>query len=418
MPLKTLLLGWFSLHRVVQISEYLQGAKGYWPIFALHFGCLAHQAKTQQLIDSMTGHAFDWQWLQKRAKSHGLDCVGVTDTNLSASEPYLQAWLNNGMHGEMEYMARHGLKRLDADTIMTGTIRIISVRVNYVPEPYLPQNHANGLAGSLSDAQSTETVHISLYARGRDYHKLIRQQLKRFAEDLSNEVGSFGYRVAVDSAPTPEVEIARKAGLGWRGKHTLLIHPKAGSLFFLGEIFTNLPIDCSEPFEQGHCGQCNACIDVCPTQAIVAPGVVDARRCISYLTIEHQSAIPLELREAIGTRLYGCDDCQLACPWNKFAQPASLGDFAPRHGFDDPDISALLGWTEDTFLKNTEGMAMRRIGYRLFQRNLAVVSGNLPPKPEIRQILKKKLLTCDDDMLREHWVWALEKQSQHPLDIA
>lgn len=357
----------------------------------------------------MTTHEFDWAWLQEQAKPFGLDCIGVSDTDLAACEPILQAWLNNGMHGEMEYMAKHGSNRVKPDYLLPGTLSIISVRMNYVPENFLPAKHPSGLAGSLDEAQSNNKVHVSLYARGRDYHKLLRSRLKQFAEHLNKTVAAFGFRVAVDSAPTPEVEIARKAGLGWRGKHTLLIHPEAGSLFFLGELFTNLSIKPTQPFNQNHCGTCDACIRVCPTQAIVAEGVVDARRCISYLTIEHQGAIPSGYREAIGTRLYGCDDCQLACPWNKFAKPTVVADFDPRNGFDGPDLFSLIGWTELDFLQKTEGMAMRRIGFRLFRRNLAIVVGNSPPtKKLLSEALQAKTKEYDP-MVREHWEWAISQ---------
>lgn len=359
-----------------------------------------------------------WSTFQQLAKRHGLDCLGVTDTQLQACAPYLQNWLNQGMHGEMDYMERHGLARLDANMLLPGTVRIVSVRIPYIPPSLLnEQEPKEFFAETLNKVQSASKPYISLYARGRDYHKVIRQTLQRFADDVHHSLGAFGYRVVCDSAPTPEVEIARKAGLGWGGKHTLLINPKEGSFFFLGEIFTNLQLPMDQAFETSHCGECSACIEVCPTQAIVADGVVDARRCISYLTIEHDSAIPLEFRKSIGTRIYGCDDCQLACPWNKFAKPAIHTDFEARHGFDQPDLLALLNWSEADFLKRTEGMAMRRIGYKRFTRNLAIAAGNY--RPVERETLfgligkLRELRENANEFLAEHLDWAL---SQHEPD--
>lgn len=355
-----------------------------------------------------------WSTFQQLAKRHGLECLGVTDTQLQACAPYLQNWLNQGMHGEMAYMERHGLARLDANMLLPGTVRIVSVRIPYIPPSQLNgQEPKDFFAETLEKVQSGSTPYISLYARGRDYHKVIRQTLQRFAADLHEALGEFGYRVVCDSAPAPEVEIARKAGLGWRGKHTLLINPKEGSFFFLGEIFTNLKLPMNQAFESNHCGECTACMDVCPTGAIVADGVVDARRCISYLTIEHDSAIPLEFRRSIGTRIYGCDDCQLTCPWNKFAKPAVHTDFEARHGFDQPDLLGLLDWSEAEFLKRTEGMAIRRIGYKRFTRNLAVAAGNYKGRDVLdKDRLKAKLIELRshaDDFLAEHLDWALRE---------
>lgn len=362
-----------------------------------------------------------WSTFQQLAKRHGLDCLGVTDTQLQASAPYLQRWLDQGMHGEMGYMERHGLSRLDANLLLPGTVRIVSVRIPYIPPSLLNEQEPKDLfAETLKKVQTGSTPYISLYARGRDYHKVIRQTLQRFADDVHKSLGEFGYRVACDSAPTPEVEIARKAGLGWRGKHTLLINPKEGSFFFLGEIFTNLELPMDGAFESNHCGECSACIDICPTKAIVADGVVDARRCISYLTIEHDSAIPLEFRKSIGTRIYGCDDCQLVCPWNKFAKPAVHPDFEARHGFDQPDLLTLLGWTEVDFLKRTEGMAMRRIGYKRFTRNLAIAAGNYRPaegQAHVELMAKlRELRGKADDFLAEHLDWALMELSSVDQD--
>lgn len=335
--------------------------------------------------------------------------MGVSDTNLQACEPHLQAWLDAGMHGEMAYMERHGLNRLNADTVFPGAIRIVSLRVPYVPETTLNQpDAATFTEKTLNEIEARENPYVSLYARGRDYHKVIRQQLKRFADAVNAKVGGYGFRVAVDSAPTAEVEIARKAGLGWRGKHTLLIHPDEGSLFFLGEVFTNMPLPVSDSFEKNHCGTCGSCMTACPTNAIVKPYQVDARLCISYLTIEHDSEIPVELRPLVGTRIYGCDDCQLVCPWNKFAKPAQYADFNPRTEFQQPDWFAMMRWTEDEFLKLTEGSAIRRIGYRRFRRNLAVAAGNSLGVDGMRVALMEMRASADN-FLAEHIDWALER---------
>jgi epoxyqueuosine reductase len=350
-----------------------------------------------------------WDLLQTLATLNGLSCLGVSDTNLSACEPHLQAWLNNGMHGEMEYMARHGMARLDANLLFPGAIRIVSLRIPYVPDETLNQPDATTFCeNTLEELHQQENPYISLYARGRDYHKVIRQRLKRFVDEVNAKISGYGFRVTCDSAPTPEVEIARKAGLGWRGKHTLLIHPKQGSLFFLGEIFTNLPLPVSGEYEKNHCGQCNSCIEACPTGAIVEPYTVDARLCISYLTIESDNPIPLELRPQIGTRIYGCDDCQLACPWNKFAKPALFADFNPRADFQHPDWFTLMAWTEEEFLKKTEGSAIRRIGYRRFRRNLAVAAGNSRGVIGIENALLRMKENADD-FLDEHIDWALQQ---------
>lgn len=353
----------------------------------------------------------NWALLQRVAQAQGLGCLGVSDTNLQACEPHLQAWLDRGMHGEMAYMARHGMNRLNADTVFPGAIRIVSLRIPYVPVETLNQpDAATYTEKTLTELGNRKNPYVSVYARGRDYHKVIRQRLKRFADAVNAELAGFGFRVTVDSAPTPEVEIARKAGLGWRGKHTLLIHPDEGSLFFLGEVFTNMPLPVSGEFAKNHCGSCNSCITACPTKAIVKPYEVDARLCISYLTIEHDSEIPLELRPMIGTRIYGCDDCQLACPWNKFAKPAQFADFNPRKEFDEPDWFAMMKWTEEQFLKLTEGSAIRRIGYRRFRRNLAVAAGNSVGVAGI-EIALREMRESADSFLAEHIDWAVERLS-------
>lgn len=351
-----------------------------------------------------------WQWFRQQAGLLGLECLGVSDTNLKACEPHLSAWLDAGMHGEMGYMARHGMDRLNPDILLPGTVSIVSFRFNYTPASVFEDRTASiAMKNMLDTATAGDQPYVSVYARGRDYHKVIRAKLAALAKVVHARFESHGFRVSCDSAPAPEVEIARKAGLGWRGKHTLLIHPSEGSLFFLGEIFTNLPLPPSTPFGQNHCGQCTRCISACPTRAIVEPYKVDARRCISYLTIEHDSAIPLEFRKAIGTRIYGCDDCQLVCPWNKFAKPSVYADFEPRHGFDKPEWQTLMGWTEEEFNKNTEGMAIRRIGYRRFRRNLAIAAGNSCQKENALRGLQEMHRTADA-FLREHIDWAIRQQ--------
>ncbi|HEX4916505.1 MAG TPA: tRNA epoxyqueuosine(34) reductase QueG [Limnobacter sp.] len=353
----------------------------------------------------------NWALLQSAAQAQGLYCLGVSDTHLQACEPHLKAWLNAGMHGEMAYMAKYGMDRLNPDLLHPGAIRIVSVRIPYVSQSQMGDDAQAFCAQTLDAVDDPSVPYVSLYARGRDYHKVIRQRLKRLADTLNSTLlkqGEFTFRVTCDSAPTPETEIARKAGLGWRGKNTLLIHPQEGSLFFLGEIFTNLPLPVSKPFEENHCGQCTRCLSACPTGAIVQPYQVDARLCISYLTIEHESAIPLDLRPKIGTRIYGCDDCQLVCPWNKFAKPAQFADFNPRAPFEQPDWTAMMRWTEEEFLKYTEGSAIRRIGYRKFRRNLAVAAGNSGGSPAVLQGLAHMRRTADD-FLAEHIDWALKR---------
>lgn len=343
--------------------------------------------------------------------------MGVTDTHLAACEPHLQAWLDAGMHGSMQYMAKYGLDRLNPQIILPGTVRIVSVRVPYVPATLMEAGHGDEFCkDTLNSLEAGDSPYVSVYARGRDYHKVIRAQLKKLAEGFHQQHGQSGYRIAVDSAPTPEVEIARKAGLGWRGKHSLLIHPQEGSFFFLGEIFTNFDLPLSQPFESNHCGSCSACQQACPTGAIVADGVVDARKCVSYLTIEHEGGVPEPLRKALGARLYGCDDCQLVCPWNKFAKPSVIADFEPRAPWNAPSLVELLQWSETEFLDRTAGMAMRRIGYWRFVRNLLVVAGNVGARHKVQRrplihalsaALSKHPLVSVDAILTEHAQWAL-----------
>jgi epoxyqueuosine reductase len=332
------------------------------------------------------------------ARSHGFAAVGVSGIALQEDEARLLAWLNAGYHGEMGYMARHGTLRSRPAQLQPGTLRVLSLRMDYWP----------------AEARAPEQVlrepqlgYISRYALGRDYHKVLRQKLARFAEELAQLAGPHEYRVFVDSAPLLEKALARNAGLGWIGKHTNLIARDAGSYFFLGEVLTTLPLPLDVP-ATAHCGTCSACLPACPTQAIVAPYSLDARRCISYLTIELKGAIPVEFRAAIGNRIYGCDDCQLVCPWNKFAQAASHPDFKVRHGLDAPRLCELMGWSRLEFEQRTRGSAIHRIGYESFLRNVAVALGNAPPTEANRQAL---LARRDDAsaLVREHVIWALER---------
>lgn len=328
----------------------------------------------------------------------GFQQVGVSDIDLDLYAARLNAWLADGHHGEMSYMSRHGSKRYRPDELIDGTCRIISVRMNYLPES---QSTAIGLLDHPSQA------YVSRYALGRDYHKLIRKRLGLLAEKITVRAGAFGYRVFVDSAPVLEKPIAEKAGLGWIGKHTNLINSDAGSWFFLGEIYTDLPLPVDAP-ASAHCGTCRACIDVCPTDAIVAPFKLDARRCISYLTIEHQTAIPEELRKPIGNRIYGCDDCQLFCPWNKFAQPSDEGDFSPRHHLDDIALTELATFDESAWLTFMEGSAIRRIGFERWQRNLAVALGNAKTSDAVMDALRE-LAASPSELVREHAEWGIDQ---------
>ena len=295
--------------------------------------------------------------LRAWAGALGFSQIGVADVDLSSAEPGLRAWLDNGFHGHMDYMARHGLKRARPAELVPGTVRVITARMDYLPRAR-PEGWQAIEWARLAEPQRAI---VSLYARGRDYHKVLRARLQQLAERSRRAVGPFGYRVFTDSAPVLEVELAARSGLGWRGKHTLLLDREAGSMFFLGEIY----VDCALPTDapaSAHCGSCSACIDVCPTQAIVGPYRLDARRCISYLTIEHEGRSRSSCAPLIGNRIYGCDDCQLVCPWNKYAQVASLPDFDARNGLAEASLLELLAWREDEFLRATEGSAIRRIG--------------------------------------------------------
>ncbi|WP_230976789.1 tRNA epoxyqueuosine(34) reductase QueG [Pseudothauera rhizosphaerae] len=326
----------------------------------------------------------------------GFDAVGVSGVDLGPAEAGLAAWLAAGFHGEMDYMARHGTKRTRPAELLPGTLRVISARMNYWPEAADAQEN-------LADGRR---AYLSRYALGRDYHKVLRHRLQKLAERIGAEA-PHGYRVFVDSAPVLEVEIATRAALGWRGKHSLLLDREAGSWFFLGEIFTDLPLPEDEP-PTPHCGRCTACLDACPTRAIVAPYEVDARRCISYLTIELHGPIPAELRPAIGNRIYGCDDCQLVCPWNRFARLGAEMDFAPRHGLDRASLAELFGWSAEDFAGRMAGSAIHRIGYERWLRNLAVALGNAPTSAEAVAALRAR---ADDPspLVREHVAWALAR---------
>ena len=325
--------------------------------------------------------------------------IGIADTDLSTEEAHLLAWLAAGRHGEMDYMARHGTRRSRPAGLVPGTVRVISARLDYFPADAA---RADAVLGDSSKA------YVSRYALGRDYHTVMRQRLQRLADRITAAVGEFSYRVFTDSAPVLEVALAAHAGLGWRGKHTLLLTRDHGSWFFLGEIYTDLPLPPTPP-QTAHCGTCTACIGACPTGAIVAPYELDARRCISYLTIELAGSIPEELRSLIGNRVYGCDDCQLACPWNKYAQVSAEPDFTVRHGLDDVTLVALFAWTEAQFSARLAGSAIRRIGYERWSRNLAVGLGNAPRDPAIVAALEAR---ADDPspLVREHVAWALARQ--------
>ena len=331
-------------------------------------------------------------------KDLGFQQIGVCDTELDAAGSRLDEWLAKDYHGSMEYMRRHGTKRSRPAELVPGTVRVISVRMDYL-------TGEQRAAKDLLDHDSA--AYVSRYALGRDYHKVLRGRLRALARRIEERIGAFGYRVFVDSAPVLEKPIAEKAGLGWIGKHTNLLNKEAGSWFFLGELYTDLPLPVDEP-ATGHCGTCTACIDVCPTDAIVAPYELDARRCISYLTIELHGPIPEEFRKPIGNRIYGCDDCQLFCPWNKFAEPTGEGDFAPRHDLDDSELSELFRWSEETWLSRTEGSAIRRIGYERWLRNVAVALGNALTSPAVVDALNERR-NSESKLVQEHVLWALEQ---------
>lgn len=344
-------------------------------------------------------------------KELGFAELGIADVDLSQAEPGLQAWLDAGYHGQMAYMASHGMKRARPAELVPGTVRVISARMNYLPKS------GDGDWRVKEKSHGADTAVISVYARGRDYHKVLRNRLQQLAERIEASIGALGYRVFTDSAPVMEVALAEKAGIGWRGKHTLLLSREAGSMFFLGEILVDIPLPVDAPISD-HCGQCSSCISVCPTQAIIAPYELDARRCISYLTIELHGSIPVELRPLIGNRVYGCDDCQLFCPWNKFAQKASVDDFEVRNGLDSASMVSLFAWTEPQFMRYLEGSAIRRIGHERWLRNLAVGLGNAASSLRGDKTIVSALqarMTHPSEMVREHVCWALY---QHGIALA
>jgi epoxyqueuosine reductase len=332
----------------------------------------------------------------------GFQQIGIAEIALNDDAAHLREWLAAQHHGEMGYMQRHGEKRWRPEQLVPGTLRAISVRMDYWPD------EARDADDVLNDAQ---LAYVSRYALGRDYHKVLRTRLQSLADTITSQIGTHGYRVFVDSGPVLEKALARNAGLGWIGKHTNVLNRQAGSYFFLGEILTDLPLPVDTPVTP-HCGTCTECIDICPTQAIIAPYTLDARRCISYLTIELRGAIPIEFRKAMGNRIYGCDDCQLVCPWNKYAQATKERDFTPRHRLDCSTLVELFAWTEAEFLQRTEGSAIRRIGYECWLRNIAVALGNAPHSPEVLAALKART-EHPSALVREHVTWALE---QHATD--
>jgi epoxyqueuosine reductase len=333
--------------------------------------------------------------IKRWGRELGFQAVGIADADLSAAEPRLLEWLAQGWHGEMEYMARHGTLRARPAELKPGTLRVISCRMDYLNDSSQGLEH------------DSDKASIARYARGRDYHKVLRDRLQKLCDRIAAETGAFGYRVFTDSAPVMEVELAARAGIGWRGKHTLLLSRDAGSWFFLGEIYCDIPLPIDSP-EKNHCGTCERCIEICPTQAIRGPYQLDARRCISYLTIEHKSAIPEELRPLIGNRVYGCDDCQLVCPWNRFAQATGEKDFQPRNGLDRATLVELFAWTEAQFDQRLQGSPIRRIGYERWLRNLAVGLGNAPTSLPVVAALRARA-DHPSALVREHVLWALSR---------
>lgn len=337
-------------------------------------------------------------------KEFGFQQIGITDTNLTLYKARFERWLAQNFQGEMDYLATRKTLKLHPASLLPNTIRIISARIDYLPAD----------TGAISILKNPRRGYVSRYALGRDYHRLIRKRLQKLADRI-NQVIPHTYRAFCDSAPVLEKAIAEKAGLGWIGKHTNVINAKAGSWFFLGEIYTNLPLPIDTPQIKSHCGSCSACLTICPTQAIVGPYQLDARRCISYLTIELKGSIPISLRPLIGNRIYGCDDCQLVCPWNKFAKFTQEKDFHPRHDLEHAELLTLFSWDEQTFMRKTEGSAIRRIGYEHWQRNIAVALGNAPYDLTIVEALSKRLLAASS-FVAEHMTWALQQQSSRRSD--
>jgi epoxyqueuosine reductase len=345
--------------------------------------------------------------IKRWGRELGFQQVGISDTELSGAEVHLLNWLAAGYHGEMDYMARHGTRRSRPAELCPGTLRVISVRMDYLPP---------AAANPWSVLNAADLAYVSCYALGRDYHKVLRQRLRMLAERIQAVIGPFGCRAFVDSAPVLEKALAQKAGLGWIGKHSNLLSRESGSWFFLGELYVDLPLPVDTP-ATNHCGRCRACIDICPTQAIVAPYQVDARRCISYLTIELRGVIPGEFRRALGNRIYGCDDCQLACPWNRFATPTAETDFLPRNGLDAAKLIELFTWSETEFRDRSTGSAIRRIGYLGWLRNIAVALGNAPPSAAVVKALQAKA-AHPSVWVREHIAWALAEQAAKRVALA
>ena len=367
-------------------------------------GILTVQAATAIDLDALAAAIKAW------GRELGFADVRIADADLSSSEPGFEAWLAQGFHGEMDYMAAHGSKRSRPAELVPGTRRVIAARMDYLPRDGTPDWRGREL-GRLTDPRAAV---VSVYARGRDYHKVLRNRLQQLAQRVEAEVGAFGYRVFTDSAPVLEVALADQAGLGWRGKHTLLLNRDAGSMYFLGEIYTDLALPVDAPVS-AHCGSCDACITVCPTQAILGPQRMDARRCISYLTIELKGSIPLDLRPLIGNRVLGCDDCQLVCPWNKFAQRASLPDFDVRNGLDSATLTELFAWTEQEFDLRLQGSAIRRIGHERWLRNIAVGLGNAAQAGLAGDAGMVAALAAraahPSSLVREHVAWALARHA-------
>jgi epoxyqueuosine reductase len=349
----------------------------------------------------LTNYAALTEQIHGWAHELGFQAVGISDTNLDTAEAGLLEWLGQGLHGELDYMAKHGVKRSRPAELIPGTLRVISLRMNYLPP---------AAKDSWQVIEDGEQAFISRYALGRDYHKVLRNRLAKLADKIRAEVDEFDGRVFTDSAPVMEVELASKAGIGWRGKHTLLLTREHGSWFFLGEIYLNLPLPIDEP-QTAHCGSCTRCIDVCPTQAIIAPYKLDARRCISYLTIELKGSIPVELRPLMGNRIYGCDDCQLVCPWNSFAQLSVEPDFAVRHGLDDVSLVELFSWSEAKFQHKLAGSAIYRIGYEQWLRNIAVALGNAPKSEAVIAALTARA-EDSSELVKEHVRWALARHDR------
>jgi epoxyqueuosine reductase len=360
------------------------------------------------MFDSgQSGVPFSVAQVRDWARELGFSQIGVAGVDLSSAEPGLLAWLANGFHGDMAYMESHGVRRARPAELVPGTTSVITARMDYLAAT--PEGWQEIEFDRLN--RPDEGI-VSLYARGRDYHKVLRARLQKLADRIAAAVGPFGHRVFTDSAPVLEVELAARSGQGWRGRHTLVLNREGGSMFFLGEIYVDLALPPTEAVGD-HCGTCSACLDVCPTGAIVAPYRLDARRCISYLTIEHAGAIPVELRPLMGNRIYGCDDCQLVCPWNKFARTATLPDFAPREGLVGQPLAALFGWSEEQFLLRTEGSPIRRIGHERWLRNIAVAMGNALSKRDDGAIRAALAARRDhpSPLVREHVEWALAQGS-------